>query len=87
MFHSFSYCFILIYAYFFPLDSQVMENKIFFHFIFSRCLLFFFFLQKSVQVLEWAAQGGGGVTVPGSVQETFRCCTEGHGLVGNIGGR
>ena len=49
--------------------------------------LFFFFLQKSVQVLEWAAQGGGGVTVPGSVQETFRCCTEGHGLAGNIGGR
>jgi len=24
-------------------------------------------------VLEWAAQGGGGVTVPGGVQETFRC--------------
>jgi len=29
-----------------------------------------------------AAQGGGGVTIPGGVQETFRCCTKGHGLVG-----
>ena len=41
---------------------------------------------------EWccggaAARGGVGVTVPGGVQETFRCCTEGCGLVGNIGGR
>ena len=34
------------------------------------------------QALEWPAQGGGGVTIPGGVQETFRCCTEGHGLVG-----
>ena len=34
-----------------------------------------------------AAHGGGGVTVPGGVQEPFRCRTEGHGLVGNIGGR
>ena len=24
---------------------------------------------------------------PGDVQETFRCCTEGHGLMGNIGDR
>ena len=31
--------------------------------------------------------GGGGFTIPGGVQETFRCCTEGHGLVGNIGDR
>ena len=38
-------------------------------------------------MLEWAAQGGDGVTVPGGVQEVFRCCTEGHGLVGNIGDR
>ena len=36
-------------------------------------------------MLERAAQGGGGVTIPGGVQKTFRCCTEGHGLVGNIG--
>ena len=38
-------------------------------------------------MLEWAAQGGGGVTDSGGVQETCRCCTEGHGLVGNIGDR
>jgi len=34
-------------------------------------------------VLEWAARGGGGVTVLGGVQKTFRCCNEGHGLVVN----
>ena len=33
-------------------------------------------------VLEQAAQRGRGVTDPGGVQETFRCCTKGHGLVG-----
>ena len=33
------------------------------------------------------AHGGSGVTTPGSVQETFRCCSEGHGLEGNIGDR
>jgi len=38
-------------------------------------------------VLEWAAQGGGGVTVPGGVEQTFTCCTERHGIVGNTGGR
>ena len=47
----------------------------------------FLLIQKSDQVLEQAAQGGGGVTVPGGVQETFGCCTKGRGLVGNIGGR
>jgi len=30
------------------------------------------------------AQGGGGVTIPEGVQEMFKCCTEGYGLVGNI---
>ncbi len=30
-------------------------------------------------------KGGGGAASPGGVQETFRCCTEGHSLVGNIG--
>ena len=35
-------------------------------------------------MLEWAAQRGGGVIDPRGVQETFRCCTEGHGLMGNI---
>jgi len=37
-------------------------------------------------VLEWAAQGGGGVTIPGGVQEMCRHGTKGHGIVGNIGG-
>jgi len=32
-----------------------------------------------------AAQGGGGVSVPGGVQETRRCGTYGHSLVGHIG--
>ena len=36
-------------------------------------------------MLEWAPQGGSGVTITGGVQETFRCCTEGHGSVGNTG--
>ena len=44
-------------------------------------------LQKSGQVLEWAAQGGGGVTNPGGVQGMCRCGTKERGLVGNIGGR
>jgi len=38
-------------------------------------------------MLKWAAQGGGGVTIPGGVLETFRCGTEGHDLVRNIGDR
>lgn len=36
---------------------------------------------KSGQMLEWAAQGGGWVTIPGDVEETFRYSTKGHGLV------
>ena len=36
---------------------------------------------KGGQALEWTAQGGGGVTDHSGVQETFRCCTEGRGLV------
>jgi len=34
----------------------------------------------------WAAQGDGGVTIPGGVPETFRDIrdTEGHGLMRNI---
>lgn len=31
---------------------------------------------SSGDTLERAAQGGGRVTVPGSVQEKRRCCTE-----------
>ena len=38
-------------------------------------------------MLEWAAQGGGGVTIPEGVQETFRCCAEGHSLLGITGDR
>jgi len=38
-------------------------------------------------VLEQVAQGGGGVINIGGVQETFSCCSEGHGLVGNTGDR
>ena len=45
-----------------------------------------FILRKSDMAQEGAAQGGGGVTDPKSLQEMFRCCTKGHGLVGN-GGR
>ena len=37
--------------------------------------------------MEQTAQGSGGATVPGGVQETWRFGTEGHGLVGNgVGG-
>ena len=32
-------------------------------------------LQKSARALEQAAQGGGGITFPGGVQETWRCGT------------
>ena len=41
-------------------------------------------LQKSGQALEWAAQGSGGVTVPGGVQEKCRCGARGHDLVGMV---
>jgi len=41
---------------------------------------------KSGWALAQAAQGGGGVTVPGSVQEPQRCSTEGCGLMGNTDG-
>ena len=47
----------------------------------SEILLFW----ESGQALEWAAQGGDGVTNPGGVQEMCRCCTEGDGLEGNTG--
>jgi len=38
-------------------------------------------------VLEWAAQGGGGVIDPSGVHGTCRHCVEGHGLVRTIGDR
>ena len=46
-----------------------------------------FLLRKTGEAVAQAAQGGGEVTVPGSVQGMFRCCTEGYGLVRNIGDR
>jgi len=42
-------------------------------------------LWKGGQALEWAAQGGGGVTNPGGVQGVFGRCVEGHGLMRTIG--
>ena len=46
------------------------------------------FRQGEVEkALKHAAQGGGRVTIPEGVQETWRCNTEGHSLVGNIGAR
>jgi len=36
------------------------------------------------QALEQAAQGGGGVPVPGGVQKTCRCGTSRCGLVGMV---
>lgn len=38
-------------------------------------------------MLECAAQGGGEVTVPGSIQETSRCGTKELVLLGNTDGR
>ena len=37
--------------------------------------------------MEGAAQGGGGVTIPGGVPEPCGRGTEEHGSVGRIGGR
>ena len=34
----------------------------------------------SGDALEWAAQGGSGVTIPGGVQEQWRGGTEVHGI-------
>jgi len=41
-----------------------------------------FLLRKSGDALEQAAQGDGGVTVPGSVKEACIRVTEGHGQWG-----
>jgi len=37
---------------------------------------------KGGELLEEAAQDGGGVPIPGGVQDAFRCCTKGHGSEG-----
>jgi len=34
-----------------------------------------FLLRRSAEALEQAAQGGGGVTIPGGFQEMWRCGT------------
>jgi len=34
--------------------------------------------------LNWAAQGGGGVGIPGGAQEKSKRGTEEHGLVGMV---
>ena len=36
-------------------------------------------LRKSGEAVAQAAKEGGGVTIPGGVQELHRCGTEGHG--------
>ena len=48
-------------------------------------------LGKKFSPKEWSGAGMGcpgsvGVTISGGVQEMCRCCSEGHGLVGNGGG-
>lgn len=43
-----------------------------------------FILWKCGQVLEEAAQGSGGVTVPGSVKKMDICGIKGRGLVGKF---
>ena len=43
-----------------------------------------FLYWKSGQALEQAAQGGGGVTIPGGVQKMCKCGTSGHGLAGMV---
>lgn len=39
---------------------------------------------RGIQTLQWAAQGGGGVTLPGSAQEMSGCGIWCHGLVGKV---
>lgn len=44
-----------------------------------------YFKREIGQAPEQAAQGGNMVTIPGSIQEMFRCCTERHDLAKNTG--
>ena len=44
-------------------------------------------LRKYGEALAQAAQGGGGVTAYGGIRETWRCGTEGQGLVGSTGAK
>ena len=43
-----------------------------------------FFTEKSGQAMEQAAQGNGGVTIPGDVQKTCRYSSMGHSLAGMV---
>jgi len=43
-----------------------------------------FVTERVGQALEQAAQGSGGVTVPGGVKKMCRCSTSGHGLAGMV---
>lgn len=43
-----------------------------------------FFTERLGQVFEYAAQGYGGIAVPGGVQRSCECGTQGYGLVVNI---
>lgn len=40
--------------------------------------------RRSACVLEWAASGAAGVTIPGDVLENTGCGTYCHGLVGKV---
>lgn len=51
--------------------------------VYQEKLLF----QNSGQALKEAAQGGGGITVPGNAQKLYGCGTEGYDLMGKIDGR
>ena len=44
-----------------------------------------FILRKNSEALAQAAQGSQGVTIPGGVQEAWRCGTEGHSMHGGDG--
>ena len=44
-----------------------------------------FLYWKSGQALDQAAQGSGGVPIPGGVQKPHGCGPWGHGLVGRVG--
>jgi len=41
-------------------------------------------LNRHNQTLDQAAQGSGGVAIPGGVQKTCGCGTSGHGLSGMV---
>jgi len=48
----------------------------------------FSWMLGNISLKQWSDAGrgflgGGGGTIPRGVQEAFRCCTEGRGLVGN----